>query len=198
MRNKPIISGKYVTTAPTARLNKLRLIALIALSVFFIVPPLVFKLKAMRVFADKGLTAPTTAYVLLILFTAGLNLYCFIACFTRYRLRTEIPAANAPKLGFTKHTWSAIEWLFYLTVICACAHLALTVYAFSPGSLAITLFAVAAAACAYFVKRLSFIAYKDALLVSLDDTIAQAATTPDTTDDTAAPDTIDDTDFYNE
>ena len=88
--NKNKLRGKYICSKPQAELKTdqtVRSIILGAALALFVVPPLCLKCEAIRVFGEKGYTPLITAYVILMLCTAGLMLYTFVASLTRYRLR---------------------------------------------------------------------------------------------------------------
>ena len=124
--------------------------------VCFIAPPLIFKLKATAVFAEKNYTPLLTVYAALIIFTALWLIFSFVCSFNRYALKKEISKSNEPKNGFEKHTWAVIEWQFYLTALCAAAHVACTIY---------------------FIKKISFKTYDGKMtFVSLNDELEN---TPD-------------------
>jgi hypothetical protein len=79
-----------------------------------------------------------------------------------------------PRLDVNKHTWSALEWQFYLACIYAVANIALTIYHFDVFALLLTLTAVVGTVCAYFVKRISFNCYANKMtFVSLDDELTK-------------------------
>ena len=158
---KDTLQGKYVCSKSENELKSaqtLRALLYVALLILFIVPPLLLKSEAMRIFNEKKYLPLTTAYVIIMIFTA-LCVFSFICSFSRYRIRKTVYRNCAPKLGFEKHTYSVIEWQFYLTAICALIHLCLMFYAFSWHSFGLTVTSLAAAACAYFIKDVSFKVY---------------------------------------
>lgn len=180
------LQGKFIADVSDETLKKnrrLRAALQAVMLVCFIAPPLIFDLEAAAVFAEKNYTPLLTVYVALLIFTALWSVYSFICCFNRYSLRKEIPKNDEPKNGFEKHTWAVIEWQFYLTALCAAAHVACIIYAFSWTSLGVVLPSVAAAICAYFIKAVSFKTYDGKLtFVSLDEELEK---TDDVTPDIA-------------
>lgn len=174
------LQGKFIADVPEETLKKngrLRAALYAVMLICFIAPPLIFKLKATAVFAEKNYTPLLTVYAALIIFTALWLIFSFVCSFNRYALKKEISKSNEPKNGFEKHTWAVIEWQFYLTALCAAAHVACTIYAFSWSSLGVALPSVAAAVCAYFIKKISFKTYDGKMtFVSLNDELEN---TPD-------------------
>lgn len=159
---KDTLQGKYVCSKSENELKSaqtLRALLYAALLILFIVPPLLLKSEAMRIFNEKKYLPLTTAYVIIMIFTAALCVFSFICSFSRYKIRKTVYRNCAPKLGFERHTYSVIEWQFYLTAICALIHLCLMFYAFSWHSFGLTVTSLAAAACAYFIKDVSFKVY---------------------------------------
>ncbi len=177
--------GKFICSHSEEELRKRQLHRMpfcIGATVFLTVPWLILGQHSLKyLIEEKKITAIPTALLLLFFVAVCFSVFCLINSFFRYKLVKEIPAQRMPKLDHTKHTWSAIEWQFWLIVLFATAELALTVYKFSVGGLVVTLFAVVAAACAFMVKRLSFDCYRNSLTeVSLDKQLEDAVKANDT------------------
>ena len=176
--NKNKLRGKYICSKPQAELKTdqtVRSIILGAALALFVVPPLCLKCEAIRVFGEKGYTPLITAYVILMLCTAGLMLYTFVASLTRYRLRGEIPERFAPKSGFEKRTFACFEWARVMTVLVAVAYGAMCVYAYSAQSVVLAALECVAAALAVYARKMTFDAYCSSVTLVSAEEAAEAA-----------------------
>ena len=163
---KDKLQGKYICGKSEKELKSaqnLRTMLYVAALILFIIPPLVLKSEAMRVFDEKNYLPLISLYVLIMIFTAVLSVVAFIFSFTRYRIQKVIYKNNQPTLGFEKHTYSVIEWQFYLYAACALLHICFLIYAFSWHSFGLAVTSLAAAICAFFIKDVSFKVYDKSL-----------------------------------
>ena len=157
-KNAKPLQGKYVCSLPDETVKKrqnLRTVLYVVMLAAFIIPPLTMKQAALEKLTNAKNTSLIMAYAILFFFSAVWLVVSFAMSLTRCKLKHEIYKCDEPKLGFEKHTWSIIEWQFYLSVITALAHLGLTVYAFSVSSLFVFIFGLGAATAAYFIMDIS-------------------------------------------
>lgn len=155
--DKPL-QGKFVCSLSPETLKKrqmLRTVLYAVMLALFIFPPVFIKQAALAKLTAAKNTSLIAAYLILFFFTAVWLVVSFAMSLTRCKLRGEIYKRDEPKLGFEKHTWSIIEWQFYLTALTAVTHLAMTIYAFSALSLIVLIFSVGAAVAAYFIMDIS-------------------------------------------
>ncbi len=182
-----LLQGKFVCSLSPETLKRRQLIRTVLYAVMisaFIIPPLVIKQSALKKLDEINNTSLIMAYLILFFFTAAWLVVSFIMSLTRCKLRAEILKRDEPKLGFEKHTWSIIEWQFYLTAITVAAHLAMTIYAFSVLSLVVLILSLGAAVAAYFITDISKKTYTDKngtstlTYVPLDDELKDSETEP--------------------
>lgn len=174
LSRSPLPQGKYISDKSREKLRsagKLRLALQLAAIALFVIPPFFLGHRAVGATLADGNTSLAMAYVLSV-FVVGV--WCIVTAFLsagRYALRPEIPAAHAAKNGFEKHTWAVIEWQFILLAVCALFNIGMTAAMFSWQSLVLSLTCTAAAVAAYFVKRISFLAYSTGLTFVPPETI---------------------------
>lgn len=155
---KTVPQGTYTSALTDAELKKLgaaRLRLQLAAGVLFAVPPLVLKQRALAVMNARHYTAGMAAYALAVFFVSVWQLTVLFLSLKRYAMKKEIPAKNAAKNGFEKHTWAAIEWQLYATILATLFDLVLTVAAFSVESLVVTIASAISATASYFVMKIS-------------------------------------------
>lgn len=191
MKNKNLPQGQYICSLDENEIKQAqrkRTVLLSLSSALLVLPSLFIKQAALQKLQSSNLTAISTALLLLYFIAACFSVYSLVMGFFRYKLVKRLLAKNYPKLDTSKHTWSVIEWSFYLSVLfCAC-QIALTAYCFSWGSLAVTALCALSSACAFLSKKISFECYRDKLtFVSLDEQLSSVS-----------PPVEDADEFYNE
>ncbi len=171
--NKNKLRGKFVCSKSKAELKSSQITRSIILGIAlacFVVPPLFLKSQAIKVFSENNYTPFITTYVMLVLFTAAMLLYTFIASLTRYRFRSEVPEKYAPRSGFEKHTFACFEWSKVLTVIVAIVYAGMCAYAYSHQSVVLAILECVAAALTVYARKITFDTYSSSLtLVPVDE-----------------------------
>lgn len=163
MFNKPKDNRKYYYAGDESSLavpQKNRLIALGVSLAAFIIPPLIIAQQANAKLLETKQYAILAGYLILVIFTATLGVYCLISALTRARLGKPVPIKAAPRGGWDKRTFLSVEWYARLAVACTLAKVGLLIYAFSWWSLALAAFSAGAATGAVFFRKITFEAYK--------------------------------------
>lgn len=191
MFKKPKDNRKYYYTGDEKSLaepQKNRLIAIGASLAAFIIPPLVIAQEANKKLLEAKQTSILAGYLILVIFTALLGVYCFVGALTRARLGKPVGIKAAPRAGWDKRTFLSVEWYARLAVACTLAKIGLLVYAFSWQSLALVAFSAAAATGAVFFRQITFKAYKTEGVMELKDpesvATEQAEPAEETTEET--------------
>lgn len=151
-KKKEKLQGKFIASESSevlAEAQKKRLPLLIAALVFGIVPHCI-NIEALSALFELNLISIVGAYLIFVFVFAVIFITTFVFSFTRYKIRAEVPARFAPKNGFEEHTWSFLEWSFYLYVIYAIIYLAATIYRFGACGAIAFVFSAAGAICMYF------------------------------------------------
>lgn len=172
MFNKPKDNRKYYYAGDESSLaapQKNRLIALGVSLAAFIIPPLIIDQQANAKLLETKQYAILAGYLILVIFTATLGVYCLISALTRARLGKPVPIKAAPRVGWDKRTFLSVEWYARLAVACTLAKVGLLIYAFSWRSLALAAFSAGAATGAVFFRRITFEAYKTEGVMELKD-----------------------------
>ena len=181
MLNKPKDNRKYYYAGDESSLavpQKNRLIALGVSLAAFIIPPLIIDQQANAKLLETKQYAILAGYLILVIFTATLGVYCLISALTRARLGKPVPIKAAPRVGWDKRTFLSVEWYARLAVACTLAKVGLLIYAFSWWSLALAAFSAGAATGAVFFRRITFEAYKTEGVMELKDSAAPEAAEP--------------------
>ena len=131
------------------------------MTVLFIIPPLFIDQAINKYLSDNNYLAVLQTYTILVCATDILTLYTFICVFTRYRLRDQFPASKAPYSGWDKHTWVSYEFQFYCISLIALCNIVGLFFAFTLLSLLLAIISIAASVLAFFIKQLTFNAYKN-------------------------------------
>lgn len=163
MFNKNKDNRKYYYAGDESLLaapQKNRLIALGVSLAAFIIPPLIIAQQANAKLLETKQHAILAGYLILVVFTAMLGVYCLISALTHARLGKPVPIKAAPRVGWDKRTFLSVEWYARLAVACTLAKVGLLIYAFSWWSLALAAFSAGAATGAVFFRRITFEAYK--------------------------------------
>lgn len=151
-KKKEKLQGKFIATENPeifAQAQKKRMPLLIAALVLGIVPHCL-NIEALGALFELNLTSIVGAYLIFVFVFAVIFITTFVFSFTRYKIRTEVPARFAPKNGFEEHTWSFLEWSFYLYVIYALIYLAGTIYSFGACGTIAFVSAAVGAICMHF------------------------------------------------
>lgn len=181
MFNKPKDNRKYYYAGDESSLavpQKNRLIALGVSLAAFIIPPLIIDQQANAKLLETKQYAILAGYLILVIFTATLGVYCLISALTRARLGKPVPIKDAPRVGWDKRTFLSVEWYARLAVACTLAKVGLLIYAFSWWSLALAAISAGAATGAVFFRRITFEAYKTEGVMELKDSAASEAAEP--------------------
>lgn len=149
-----------------------RLIALGVSLAAFIIPPLIIAQQANAKLLETKQYSILAGYLILVIFTATLGVYCLISALTRARLGKPVPIKAAPRVGWDKRTFLSVEWYARLAVASTLAKVGLLIYAFSWWSLALAAFSAGAATGAVFFRRITFEAYKTEGVMELKDSAA--------------------------
>lgn len=164
MLNKQKPQGTFLYTGDKATLaisQKKRALLTAILTVLFIVPPLFIDQAMNKLLADLNLLAILQTYVILVLATDLLLVYTFICTFTRYKLRDSFPASKAPYSGWDKHTWVSYEFQFYCICLISISNVVGLFFAFDILSLLLAVISLGCSVIAFFIKRITFLAYKE-------------------------------------
>ena len=172
MFNKPKDNRKFYYAGDESSLavpQKNRLIALGVSLAAFIIPPLIIDQQANAKLLETKQYAILAGYLILVIFTATLGVYCLISALTRARLGKPVPIKAAPRVGWDKRTFLSVEWYARLAVACTLAKVGLLIYAFSWWSLALAAISAGAATGAVIFRRITFEAYKTEGVMELKD-----------------------------
>lgn len=172
MFKKPKDNRKYYYAGDEKSLvkpQKNRLIAIGLSLAAFVIPPLIIAQEANKRLLEAKQTSILAGYLILVIFTALLGVYCFVCALTRARLGKPVGIKAAPRAGWDKRTFLSVEWYARLAVACTLAKIGLLVYAFSWQSLALVAFSLGAATGAVFFRQITFNAYKAEGVMELKD-----------------------------
>lgn len=176
-KQKTVLQGKYVCslseeTIKRAQLN--RMFLCIATTALLLLPWLFLKPEYLKVLYDKKVTSISSLLLIIYFFNACFSIFSLVTSFFTRKLTKEVTVSKMPRLDVNKHTWSALEWQFYLACIYSIITVALTIYHFDIFALLLALTTVGGAICAYFVKRISFKCYANNMtFISLDDELTK-------------------------
>ena len=167
--------------------------------VLYAIPPLFIPQAVNAYLEGLGQFAIIQTYVIFTVLTGILLLYCCICSFSRYKLRAQILAKNAPPSGFENTTWLCYTLAPFCAVLTSLAKIVGIFFAFSIWSLVLIFISAGASVFAYLLYRETKLAYAGDAMTFLDEKETKKyAVNPDAYFSSETKSEDENEDFYND